>query len=204
MKGILTALAVTTIVTIAAPARAASFDCAKAATPDEKAVCTDPQISELDDLLGTAFAQARAKTSDATDRAQLLAMGRRFLAARRACGTAKPCILTDYVGALTEYQFRGAQTGVPPWVNALVLAGGQGPAAAALPTRIGQCSTTEVKEVTSRLETDTPRTDPNYFDGGTAILFSNKGYQVSYEREPGAHRLKTGRQSGDVPDRPPA
>ena len=32
--------------------QAASFDCAKAATETEKAVCSDPALSALDDILG--------------------------------------------------------------------------------------------------------------------------------------------------------
>lgn len=38
------------------PARAASFDCAKAATPVEKAVCADPRLGTLDEQIAQAYA----------------------------------------------------------------------------------------------------------------------------------------------------
>jgi len=41
------AMAATTIVV---PAHAASFDCGRASTADERAVCADAQLSELDTL----------------------------------------------------------------------------------------------------------------------------------------------------------
>ncbi|WP_160296756.1 hypothetical protein [Sphingomonas sp. ERG5] len=37
-----------------APAGAASFDCAKASTRVEKLVCSDPQLSRLDERLAAA------------------------------------------------------------------------------------------------------------------------------------------------------
>ena len=45
-------------------AHAASFDCAKARAPEEIAVCADRQLSALDGLIGTAFAQAKEFTKD--------------------------------------------------------------------------------------------------------------------------------------------
>jgi len=41
-------------------ARAASFDCAKASTFVEKAICTDKQLSSLDDQPAGLFKAARA------------------------------------------------------------------------------------------------------------------------------------------------
>lgn len=43
---------------------APSFDCAKAATPQEKAICADPNLARLDANLATAYAKARARLSD--------------------------------------------------------------------------------------------------------------------------------------------
>lgn len=42
----------------AGPAMAASFDCAKAATPFEHAICDAPQLSRADEILSKAFATA--------------------------------------------------------------------------------------------------------------------------------------------------
>lgn len=44
---------------VASSGLAASFDCGKAASRNEKAICGDPQLSALDDALGQAFRQAR-------------------------------------------------------------------------------------------------------------------------------------------------
>jgi uncharacterized protein len=46
------------------PAAAASFDCAKAANPLAKAICTDPGLSAADDKLVGRYAEAMARTLD--------------------------------------------------------------------------------------------------------------------------------------------
>src|SRR5215469_86009 len=43
---------------------APSFDCAKAATPQERAICADPKLAALDSDLAKAYAAARALLSD--------------------------------------------------------------------------------------------------------------------------------------------
>lgn len=47
----------------AAPASAASFDCAKASSPREKSVCADPQLSAIDEEIAASYAAARATLS---------------------------------------------------------------------------------------------------------------------------------------------
>lgn len=44
-------------------ASAASFDCAKANTPSSKQICSDPELSKLDDELAVVFSEARTKLS---------------------------------------------------------------------------------------------------------------------------------------------
>jgi uncharacterized protein len=46
-------------------APAASFDCAKAATPVEKAICSNPEVSDLDEYLGRYYQSARAEVGAA-------------------------------------------------------------------------------------------------------------------------------------------
>lgn len=46
-----------------------------------------------------------------------------------------------------------------------------------LPTAIGECMTSSIVEITGRLQGDTD------FDSGTAVVFANDGWQVSYDRE---------------------
>ena len=69
----------------AAPASAASFDCSKAATPFEHAICDIPELSVADDLLAKSFATA---TGGLTKDAVVLMRGdqRNWLDyAQRAC-----------------------------------------------------------------------------------------------------------------------
>ncbi|ABS65191.1 conserved hypothetical protein [Parvibaculum lavamentivorans DS-1] len=47
----------------AAPASAASFDCGKASSPREKAICSDEALSALDEEIAGAYASARAALS---------------------------------------------------------------------------------------------------------------------------------------------
>jgi uncharacterized protein len=57
MRSILTALLLT-LGLHTAPLHAASFDCNKATTETEIAICGDPQLSALDELMGVAYKQA--------------------------------------------------------------------------------------------------------------------------------------------------
>src|SRR5271156_890887 len=43
----------------------ASFDCSKATNPVEKAICSDPHLSALDDQLNKAYQAALAKAGEA-------------------------------------------------------------------------------------------------------------------------------------------
>ena len=48
---------------LASPLYAVSFDCNKASTETEKAICTDPELSALDDLLGIAWNKSKRLVS---------------------------------------------------------------------------------------------------------------------------------------------
>jgi uncharacterized protein len=162
-------------------AHATSFDCSKAATPDEHAVCSDPQLSQLDDLVARAFGQAKVG-SPGDQEGSAVAYARLFLKDRRACAADRSCIFGSYVAVLTTYRDLGAKEPVPSWISASSIAGGRAASNGPLPTRIGQCSTTQVAEVTPRLDPGHPPTSQD-FDSGTAINYRNDGQQVSYERE---------------------
>ena len=60
--------------------------------------------------------------------------------------------------------------------------GDKGPSGTALPTKIGLCASTQIIDVTPRLDVGHPPTNED-FDTGTAVNYRNTGYQVSYERE---------------------
>ena len=90
---------------------APSFDCRRAAQEDEAAVCANPNLSELDQLLAVGFhylAKHNGKPA-----AQTLA--RTFLSNRKACGSKIDCIQSAYVKAMIEYQHAGAPVMVPGW-----------------------------------------------------------------------------------------
>lgn len=56
-------------------ASAASFDCAKANTPSSKQICSEPELSKLDDELAVVFSEARSKLS--VESQKLLVEGQR-------------------------------------------------------------------------------------------------------------------------------
>ena len=58
------ALAALAAAVLPAAAAAQSFDCAKARSPAEKAICTDPALGALDRALADAFAAATARAGD--------------------------------------------------------------------------------------------------------------------------------------------
>jgi len=167
---------------IATPAHAASFDCAKATTPDEQTVCSDQRLSELDSVISRAYSQARQDSKGAGAQRDLLALARGFLKQRRACATDRSCIFGEYVAVLIDYRNFGAKEAIPDWATASAIAGDKPPSRTALPIRVGQCATTQISAVTPRLDAGHPPKDED-FDSGTAIDYQNSGHQVSYDRE---------------------
>lgn len=71
------------IIALSAPwehADAASFECAKATSLEEIAICSDPQLSNLDGLMGQLYGELRAFTLQPE---QLIANQRQWLRSRR-------------------------------------------------------------------------------------------------------------------------
>src|SRR5262245_34200185 len=96
-------LLLTALVLFITPARAASFDCAKAAKPDERAICATPELSALDSEMGGlwfAFSKVpmlMGASGARKDDAQA------FLAQRAQCGNNVGCLRPLYdarIGAL--------------------------------------------------------------------------------------------------------
>jgi uncharacterized protein len=86
-------------VLLAIPAHAASYDCAKARTADERAVCASRSLSELDVEMAVRFDTISG----------LVAMGMRgdmgdaqraFLASRRRCSSDASCLTALYQGRI--------------------------------------------------------------------------------------------------------
>lgn len=78
---------------------AASFDCKLAATPDEVAICTNDELSSLDDAVAASFRQARA-----VKRAIVKPISRSLLAERNACGGDIDCLRSAMTKAIGTYK----------------------------------------------------------------------------------------------------
>lgn len=100
----------------AAPSQAASFDCAKAGTPDEHAVCAIPALSALDSEMGglwfaySRFPMLMGGNGDRQDEA------RAFLAARGKCGADAKCLTALYTARIAALKGQIAMyiKGMPP------------------------------------------------------------------------------------------
>jgi uncharacterized protein len=95
-------LALAALVFIASPAAAASFDCAKAQTPFEKAICSSPELSQLDDTLAQAYQTALGGLS-AEPAGEVKTAQRNWLAyAERSCSDDAQPITTEYADDQTQ------------------------------------------------------------------------------------------------------
>jgi uncharacterized protein len=74
-------------------AGAASFDCAKAGTPFEKTICSNPNLSSLDDRVAQLYGAAKASS---TNPDQLKAEQINWIKEARTCGTDVLCIEVAY------------------------------------------------------------------------------------------------------------
>src|SRR5262249_8935116 len=77
-------------VVIGGAAAQPSFDCRKAATPSEKAICAHERLARLDRAIAAAFRQLKAELSAAHDK--LPAEQAAFLAERDKCGADESCL----------------------------------------------------------------------------------------------------------------
>lgn len=109
---LLRALPVVVVLACAGPAAAASFNCAKAATPTEKAVCADPKLSALDSEVGRAFNTAsealHIDLSDRTDDYTILYRRQQkdWLVDRDRCVADKVCLRRQYERRLAVLTLR--------------------------------------------------------------------------------------------------
>jgi uncharacterized protein len=94
----------------AAPADAASFDCAKAAAETEKAICAAPALSVLDEAVSQAFSELRDGFSAAGDGnkdvtlAALIATQRDWLRDRNQCRADIECLTRQHERRLAMLQ----------------------------------------------------------------------------------------------------
>jgi len=96
MRSIAVLAVAATLAALASPAAAASFDCSKAAAPDEIAICANPGVSALDSEMGGlwfAYSQIpflMGMNGNRQDEAHA------FLATRAACGADVACLTSAY------------------------------------------------------------------------------------------------------------
>src|SRR5262245_63019813 len=67
-----------------------SFDCRKAATPSEKAICADAELARIDRGIAAAFRQLKAELASQIE--TLAEEQTEFLKARDECGAEKACL----------------------------------------------------------------------------------------------------------------
>lgn len=166
------------------PAAAASFDCTKAQTRDEIAICKNAYLGEMDSLVSAAYATYEAEFQKKG------VVAKAFLADRRACAGDEACISTVQSRMLETYG------GAAPWVHdyakALMarkawLLSRNGEETNHAP-QVGECVVTHISSFTTRF--GEPVSDDNA-DAGAAIEFAAGIGQVSYDRD-GLSGVKNG------------
>ena len=81
-------------------AAAQSFDCRRAVTPDEIAICSNPLLGELDEIMADFYRRLRHYTQNYDNamglQAQLRDEARTFLRLRATCGADEKCLEQAY------------------------------------------------------------------------------------------------------------
>lgn len=95
------ALLLTSLV-FATSSHAASFDCAGASSPVEKAVCADPYTSSLDEKLGALWRTAVVQVADPQ---ALKADQRSWLKQRNQCAANSSCLRREYLMRLKALEY---------------------------------------------------------------------------------------------------
>lgn len=82
----------------------ASFDCQKAGTATEKAICSDIPLARLDRGLADAYAQALSWASDDAEKTRIRDAQRKWIGVRDACGGDIACLIAAYDARLKALQ----------------------------------------------------------------------------------------------------
>jgi hypothetical protein len=81
-------------------AGAASFDCSKARSYSEKLICSDPELSKLDEDLGTVYRAAKGRTGNSKE---FRAFAKENWLKREACRTPE-CVRTWFFNSRVTYK----------------------------------------------------------------------------------------------------
>lgn len=144
-------------------AQGPSFDCTKAETKDEVAICANAELSALESSYSAEYTLARQSQNG--DGARIVAKA--ILQKRRDCGSDHGCIY----GVLTEGNnrlgtLRGADRDLMVTPSA----------SDGMPVKLGECATSKIVDIKARL-------GGGDFQTGTEVRYQNGGFQVSYSEE---------------------
>ena len=130
-----------------------AFNCAKASTLDERTICSNPKLIELDNLLNEGFRQVTfAKGQQA---AQIVA--RLHLDRRRQCKANATCIEDVQSEAITRFIALGAKLALPPGFKSSTQPAAKSTAAPKPPVEfISQEEATYIVEAVRKFATDHP------------------------------------------------
>ncbi len=91
------------------PSSGPSFNCAKATYADERAICSNNNLSQLDNAVAKGYEYVREKYGDQYARSINLPM----FQARRACGSDVSCIKERQLEAIRKFEALGAPSSSP-------------------------------------------------------------------------------------------
>lgn len=101
-----TLLSCTPLLLVVGVEPAVAFDCAKAQSPIEKAICADPKLKAADDAMSAAYSSLREALS-ATERKGLTASQRKWIKSREdSCGVQEGAELSSCIQDQTEERRR--------------------------------------------------------------------------------------------------
>jgi uncharacterized protein len=86
-----------------------SFDCSRATAADERVICSNPRLAQLDRVVAAGYEYIVSHSGYA----EASRLGRPLLQARQACGAAADCVEQRQLAAIKEYQTAGAPIAEP-------------------------------------------------------------------------------------------
>lgn len=98
---ILAPMAVFALTAVAPPAAGASFDCAKARKPDERAICANRDLNDQDVRVDQLYGITRHLVPMG-GRDAIMDQQRAWLKARKTCGANRACLARSYDQRLGE------------------------------------------------------------------------------------------------------
>jgi uncharacterized protein len=163
-----------------------SFDCKKATSPDELAVCHSAELSELDVIIAKAFAATKASLGG--EMANKL--HRPFLRLRHECGSSEACILQGALAEIGQFQTLETVSDLPGWIK---ISGHLTYESMKHYYKVGECAVSTVKEASARLcDEDASGYCAPAPDSGSALFLENDMYGVSYDQEKAVDTAKPG------------